>query len=147
MVAFAAVVTGIHLVVYGMSTASPLGPAPPRWQGFWDQSQYVRSAAAFASGNLAPEEHWYALGYPLLGVPFLRLFPADPYFLVNTLCLIVFALAFLAYFRPLIGSVASMGAFLAAQILPVSVDAPHRINLPIWLQYIVPWTPYRLPRS
>ena len=51
----------------------------------------------------------------------------------------MFALAFLAYFRPLIGSIASMSAFLVAQLLPASVDAPHRVNFPIWLQYIIPW--------
>ena len=75
MVAFAAVVTAIHLFVYRLSTGSPLATSPPSWHGYWDQSQYVRSAVAFAEGNLAASEHWYALGYPLLGVPFLRLFP------------------------------------------------------------------------
>ena len=139
MVTFAAIVTALHLFVYAMTTGSPLASSPPAWEGFWDQSQYVRSAKAFANANLAASEHWYALGYPLLGVPFLTVFPRDPFFLVNTVSLIVFALAFLAYFRPLIGSIATMSAFLVAQLLPLSVDAPHRVNFPVWLQYVIPW--------
>ena len=79
-----------------MTTGSPLASFPPAWEGFWDQSQDMYGARMFANANLASSEHWYALGYPLLGVPFLTLFPRDPFFLVNMVSLIVFALAFLA---------------------------------------------------
>ncbi len=41
MVAFAAIVTALHLLVYAMTTGSPLASSPPAWEGFWDQSQYV----------------------------------------------------------------------------------------------------------
>ena len=76
---FAAIVTALHLLVYTMTTGSPLASFPPAWEGFWDQSQVrIQSAEAFANANLASSEHWYALGYPLLGVPFLTLFPRDP---------------------------------------------------------------------
>jgi hypothetical protein len=136
---FLALVTIVHLVIYASTTGSPLDGAAPVWRGFWDQSQYLRSARAFAEGNLSPQEHWYALGYPLLAVPFLRVIPKDPYFVVNLASLLIFAAAFLIYFRPVIGSAASMAAFLAAQLLPVSVDAPHRLSFPIWLQYVLPW--------
>lgn len=138
-VAFAGVVTAVHLAIYARAAGGPLGQAPVPWLGWWDQSQYLNSAIAFAHGNLSPEHHWYALGYPLLGAPFVSVLSRDPFFLVNTVSLVVFALAFLAYFRPIIGAIPATAAFMAAQLLPATADAPHRIDFPVWLQYVIPW--------
>jgi len=49
---------------------------PMGWWGMWDQSWYLKSAAAFAVGNLDPAQHWYPFGYSLLAAPFARLIPA-----------------------------------------------------------------------
>jgi hypothetical protein len=57
-----------------------------RWHGWWDQGQYLRSSIAFAHGNLAPEEHWYPLLYPLLAAPFLPLLPDDPFLPLDLFC-------------------------------------------------------------
>ena len=137
---FVAIVTVLHLAIYASITGSPLNGTPPVWQGFWDQSQYLRSAHALAAGNLNPLEHWYALGYPLLAVPFLSLIPKDPYFVVNLVSLVIFAAAFLIYFRPVIGTTATILGFLAAQLIPFSVDAPPHVAFPVWLQYVLPWS-------
>ncbi len=45
----------------GNSVRSPVG-----WFGWFDQSRYLLSAQALASGDLHPARHWYPLGYPLL---------------------------------------------------------------------------------
>jgi hypothetical protein len=140
LTAFAALVGIIHLAIYFIVAGSPLdGSTTPPWQGFWDQSQYLKSARAFAGGRLSADEHWYALGYPLMAAPFVHLLPKDPFFAINTVSIAVFAVAFVAYFRPVIGSLASMSAFAIALLWPLSVDAPPRINFPIWLQYVMPW--------
>lgn len=129
----------LHLSVYVSLVGNPLAESPPSWQGWWDQSQYLKSARAFAEGNLQPNQHWYVLGYPLLGAPFVNLFPRDPFFVVNLLSVVVFAGAFLAYFRPLIGTAGSVATFLVAHLVPTSIDIPHHVNLPVWLQYVIPW--------
>jgi hypothetical protein len=67
------------------------------------------------------------------------LIPKDPYFVVNLASLLIFAAAFLIYFRPVIGSAASIVAFLAAQLIPVSVEVPYRLAFPVWFQYVLPW--------
>ena len=146
VVTFALIVTTLHLALYVTTTGSPFDRSAPAWQGWWDQSQYLKSAVAFSEGNLAADQHWYALGYPLLGAPFVALLPKDPFFVVNMVSVVLFALAFLAYFRPLIGAIPSMAAFLGAQLLPASVQAPHHVDYPIWLQSIIRGTPCPSPR-
>ena len=61
-------------------------PALLYWHDWQDQALYVRSATALAAGNLDPALHYYPLLYPLLGVPFLRLWPSQPFFFVNLAC-------------------------------------------------------------
>jgi hypothetical protein len=136
---FAALVAGVHLAVYLKTAGSPFSSSPPVWHGWWDQSQYLRSARAFAEGDLAAAEHWYALGYPLLAAPMLRFLPRDPFVVVNAISLVIFAVAFVAFFGPEIGVFPSMAVFMIAQLVPASMHVPHRVEHPVWLQYVVPW--------
>lgn len=67
-------------------------PALLYWHDWQDQALYVRSAAALAAGNLDPAVHYYPLLYPLLGLPFLSVWPSQPFFFVDLACyLLAFA--------------------------------------------------------
>src|SRR5688572_14219211 len=69
VVIFLVAVLLFHLQVYG---AYPYKPIAPNTGGenFWDQGQYLKSAAAFARGELSADQHWYPTGYALLVAPF-----------------------------------------------------------------------------
>ena len=75
------------------------GRFPLGWWGWWDQSQYLLSARSLAHGDFAPAEHWYPLGYPVLGVPFLPLSALHPYLLPDLACLLATYAAFLVFAR------------------------------------------------
>ena len=50
------------------------------WWGWWDQSQFLKSTLALGRLDFSADQHWYPLGYAMLGVPFagllrLRLHP------------------------------------------------------------------------
>lgn len=67
-------------------------PALLYWHDWQDQALYGRSASALAAGNLNPAVHYYPLLYPLLGMPFLRVWPSQPFFFVDLACyLLAFA--------------------------------------------------------
>ncbi len=53
----------------------------PHFAGWADQGQYLRSADAFAHGNLQPSAHWYPLLYPLA----LALFAWTPMLIATTI--------------------------------------------------------------
>jgi hypothetical protein len=105
------------------------------WGAWFDQSQYLKAARAWAHWNLSPALHWYPPGYALLGAPFLLLTPHDRFLIPNLTCLIVsqFACAALARrlfpenrFARLLGA----GAFLIASIG----------TMPGLKSWLVPWT-------
>ena len=59
----------------------------PLYFGDWqDQLLYIRSARALVALNFTPAEHYYPLLYPLLGTPFLRVWPSQPFFIVDLAC-------------------------------------------------------------
>ncbi|MFH5923364.1 hypothetical protein [Roseomonas xinghualingensis] len=100
----AVLLTLLTLGYVGLYFADPALPAnnlkhPEGWWGWWDQSQYIKSARALAAGDLSPGQHWYPTGYALLGAPFARLWPAHPFFLVNLASLLITAWAFLGFAR------------------------------------------------
>lgn len=109
----------------GNSLQHPLG-----WWGWWDQSQYIASARALASRNLAPDQHWYPLGYAVLGAPFARAWPAHPFFLVNLVSLLVTAWAFLGFARRV-----GVAAWPAALLFGASVA----VDSALFRQWAVPW--------
>lgn len=67
-------------------------PALLYWHDWQDQALYVRSASALAAGNFDPAVHYYPLLYPLIGTPFLSVWPSQPFFFVDLACyLLAFA--------------------------------------------------------
>src|SRR5437588_2258181 len=62
----------------GNNLTYPLG-----WWGWWDQSQYLKSATALAHGRITAESYWYPLGYPFFGAIFHGLAPNHAFLLPN----------------------------------------------------------------
>lgn len=103
---------------------------PMGWWGWWDQSWYLKSAAAFAVGNLDPAQHWYPFGYSLLAAPFVRLIPAHAFFFVNLGSFLLMAALLVILSRRLgLGSWGGVAAFLIGVVLPAG----------LFEQYVVPW--------
>src|ERR1043166_7987112 len=53
------------------------------WWEWWDQSQYIKCAAALANLQLTQESYWYPLGYPILGALFYKIAPHYAFFVPN----------------------------------------------------------------
>lgn len=75
----------LYVVAYGVDGEQPFHDGTHRggWWTWTDQGLYLRSARAFAEANLSSTEHWYPMGYPLLGVPFVHVWPDHPFFVVD----------------------------------------------------------------
>jgi hypothetical protein len=132
------IVALVHVRIYQAHPYKPIAPNTG-WENFWDQGLYLKSAKALARGDFAADQHWYPIGYALLAAPFVDLVPLDPFRIVNLTCVLLFAGAFLAYFRPLIGLVPSAAAFIASLALPTSSPMPPAPNYPLWVQFVTPW--------
>lgn len=78
----------------GNNPQVPLG-----WWSWWDQGKYLDSARALSRGVLAPDRHWYPLGYPILGTPFLQWSRGHPFLPVNLVSLLACMAGFLAFAR------------------------------------------------
>jgi hypothetical protein len=76
-VAYTAAYLG-HRNLPGNTTDQPLG-----WLGWWDQSKYQDSLAAFAQCDLDAARHWYPVGYPLLCLPGYIVSPNHAFFYTN----------------------------------------------------------------
>lgn len=108
------------------------------WFGWWDQSKYYESAAAFARLDLSQENHWYPAGYPMLGSIFYHLMPFEPFFAINlilfgiyTYYLIKFLLRFIAPGFCVLSIVLALFAtnfLLRTQAIPSIIE-----------QFIIPW--------
>ena len=137
-VAFLLLVAGFYFFVWATSGVnSRMGALG--WNGWFDQSSYLKSATALAHGNLQSSQHWYPLGYPLLGAPFVYVTPDEPFFFPNLALLLCFCLLYLRYFRPLIGPWLTITAFFASTALPISLQMPLPVFFPLFLQFVVPW--------
>ena len=135
---FFVAVVAFDLALYWTYPAVPFHDPTRGWEGWWDQSQYLKSARALAAFDLSAPMHWYPIGYSLLVAPFVRIFD-DAFFVPNFLSLIVFAWAFQRYFRPLIGMVGVVVAFFGALVFPVTTLIPFAVKHLLWLQFVVPW--------
>lgn len=80
------------LVRYGAFAGFGGGPAP--WAGWFDQSRYLESAAAFAQLDISPAKHWYPLAYPLIASPFVWVLPRDPFMIVDLALFVATLLGF-----------------------------------------------------
>ncbi|PZU10825.1 hypothetical protein [Sphingomonas sp.] len=101
------------------------------WYDSWDQSQYLRSIAAFAAGRLEPGEHWYPLLYPLLEVPFHVLTPHAPFLISGCLYLLLALAGFLrvaAHFD--VERLPAALLFIGTTILYPAIN----------VAWVVPWT-------
>ena len=92
------VLLGLLAALYTWSYVThPLHPglaAPELRQGWWswaDQTKYVEAAVALEQGRIDRESYYYPLGYSVLGAPFVRVFPAHPFFLPNLVLVLVAA--------------------------------------------------------
>jgi len=104
---------------------------PLGWWGWWDQGKYIESARALAAGALAPDRHWYPLGYSLMGAPFTRWSQGHPMLPVNLASLLLCYAGFLAFARRVgVGRGWAAALFLAAA-------AGSRMLFEGW---IVPWS-------
>lgn len=111
---------------FGLRLASP-----PQWAHHFDQERYIASANALAHGVLSPSSHWYPLGYALIGAPFSRIIPNEPFFLPDLALFVVTALTFVMVMRRLgVGATASMMLFLLGDMVIGKIAR-------LW---IVPWT-------
>jgi hypothetical protein len=103
----------------------------PPWAGWFDQSRYLRSAAALAQGDFAPAAHWYPAAYPLLAAPFARLLPLEPFFVPDLVLFALSCVAFTRAVRPLL-----QNAWIAASIFSASILILDNSAL-FWIE---PWT-------
>jgi hypothetical protein len=104
---------------------------PLGWWGWWDQSQYLKSAEAFATWNLDRSNHLYPLGYSLLATPFVKLVPLHGFFFTNLVSFVAFAWLMVRLGQQLgVGALAGGAAFV---IGAVGSDI-------LLAQYVIPWT-------
>lgn len=90
MVVFASLLIAADRYLWGrISFDRPTAAAhESSWWSWWDQGKYLDSARAWAAGNLDTSQHWYLPGYPLLGAPFTRLTPTQPFLVPDLICLL-----------------------------------------------------------
>ena len=127
------------LALYGWyDWADPRRPgAADLTQGWWafsDQGRYLTSTLAWAAGDLRPSQHWYLPGYSLLGVPFVRLTPSNPFLLPDAALLLASLWLTAGVAAELApgwrwARAAGAAAFLAALANPAALE--------IW---VTPWT-------
>src|SRR4051812_22506360 len=80
----AGVAVALYLIAY---FSDPLVQWKAWWE-WWDQSQYVKSAASLANLELTKQSYWYPLGYPLIGALFYRISPHYAFFWPNLLLIV-----------------------------------------------------------
>ncbi|MBF0606063.1 MAG: hypothetical protein SFH39_05695 [Candidatus Magnetobacterium sp. LHC-1] len=78
----------LYLVAYFLCPSMPT-TSQPGWWGWWDQSLYIKSIAAFAMLDFGMESHFYPIGYPAMGAIFYKLMPLHPMLIPNIFFLIV----------------------------------------------------------
>lgn len=125
-------VVAAYVVVYLTYDPVPGNSAelPRGWWGWWDQSQYLRSAAAFSRGDLGGAEHWYPPLYSLVAAPFCWLIPNHPFVLVD-----LAALAWSVWvFLQVAGRLAARWVGAALVIFAVVANPEGMLN------WVIPWT-------
>jgi hypothetical protein len=103
---------------------------PNGWWDWFDQSKTLRSAVAFAHGDLNPADHWYPLGYSMLGAAFARPVPTHAFFFVDLAALL---LAFVAFCR--FAAHAGLGRRWSVALFVAASLASRQI----FDQWAIPW--------
>ncbi len=121
----------VAAVVY--AKGAPVG----RYVGaaWFDQSQYLMAARAWATWDLDPRHHWYLPGYPLLGALGATITPAQPFWLPDLLCLLASLWLCSRLAARLAPGWRYAPALGAAVFLATTVMAPRVLQ--VW---VVPWT-------
>jgi hypothetical protein len=129
---FMAVEAVIYLLTYAQHAATPGNSLehPLGWWGYWDQSQYLRSAHALHAYNLNSGEHWYPFGYALIAAPFASGTNAHAFLLPDLACLLVAMGAFVFVCRRL-----SIGPFTASAMFMFATMGSRTLR-DVWAQ---PW--------
>jgi hypothetical protein len=104
---------------------------PAGWWGWWDQSNYLKSALALARRNFSPDQHLYPLGYAITGAPFVRLWPMHPFYFVDLASLLISLAGFVSVARRC--NVAPRWSVLLF-VLAAAADPV------LFEQWVVPWT-------
>ena len=89
-----ALVAGLYAWAYQHHPLNPGSSPVAQRAGWWswsDQYKYLQSAETLAAGKVAPETYHYPLGYPLLGAPFVRWLPVQPFFVPDLLLVLATA--------------------------------------------------------
>jgi hypothetical protein len=122
---------GLYVLLYLAHPALPGNSAYPLgWWGWWDQSQYLRSAESLAKGVLTPDAHWYPFGYSILAAPFTLIAQKHAFFYVNFIC---FALTILVWIR-------LAGVFEVHPVAALALLAGSLLLDPvIFEQFVIPW--------
>jgi hypothetical protein len=111
-------------------------PGPEyRWWSWWDQRYYLEAALAWSQGVLDPSRHWYLPGYALLGAPFAKITPADPFLLPDLGCLIGSLWLFAWLGGQLLAGMRHGRAVSAAVFAATTGLSP--LSLQAW---VIPWT-------
>lgn len=128
--------TIFYLGAYMHHPALPrTSPPSEGWWGWFDQSNYLKAAKAWATGNLDPDHHWYLPGYALMAAPFVRLMPNHPFCVPDLLCLLASLLLF-AKLAERLGPQLPHGQLIGAAVF-VATSAVSVNNLQVW---VIPWT-------
>jgi hypothetical protein len=99
----------LYTWAYWQHPLNPGGAPVSERRGWWswaDQYKYWQATDALAHGKITREVYHYPLGYSALGAPFVRLWPAHPYFVPDLL---------------LVLGTAALGWRLARRWLPATV--------------------------
>ena len=119
-----------YLAYYALPGNQPAHPEG--WWGWWDQAQFLKSTLALVRLNFSADQHWYPLGYALLGVPFAGLLRLrmHPFFFVDLASLLVAYAAFLSFARR-----AGLPRQWAAALFVLAAAA----DPVLFLQWVIPW--------
>lgn len=109
----------------GNNAEFPLG-----WWGWFDQSKFLQSAQALRRLDLAPEKHWYPLGYAFLGAPFARVERQHLFFFVDIGSLLIAYFSFI-HFSTRCAVPRTWAVILF--VLAVAADPA------LFRQWIIPW--------
>jgi hypothetical protein len=105
------------------------------WWSWFDQSHYLAAAQAFARLDFSPAVQNYEPGYAVLAAPFVRLMPADPFFVPNLVALLVACWLFGGIGQRVLGS--SVWVRPASMLLFVLATVGDHQSAVVWA---VPWT-------
>lgn len=123
----------LYTVFYLRDPAAPGAQLDPccvtGWIGWGDQGFYYRSARALAAGNFDPGQHWYPLGYALLGAPFVFL-RNHAFFFVDLASLLGAYAAFIVFAGRI-----RVSAFAAVLIFLLTSCA----DPVLFRQWVIPW--------